>query len=94
MAGEGRARPSLKIDFLFDDHRLEREERAILRLDRNLNPVDVRAAVCLHSREVREEMRLVDQGLVNLEEMRVTMNQKDMAGKVGRLSASAARNAV
>src|SRR5437870_2841643 len=68
-----------------DDHRLEGEVVAGLGIGRALHPVDVGAAEGLQPGEVRDQVGLVDERLVELEEVRVAVDQHDLAAEGLRL---------
>src|SRR5438477_9404765 len=68
-----------------DDHRLEREVIAGLGVGRDLHPVDVGAAERLQPGEVRDQVGPVDERLVELEEVRVAVDEHDLPGERLRL---------
>src|SRR6476646_7535869 len=67
------SRPSVVVGG--DDHRLEGEVVAGAGVGGHLDPVDVGAAEGLQPGEVGDQVGLVDQRLVELEEVRVTVDE-------------------
>lgn len=67
------------------DHRLDDEQAACTRMDGDLDPMHVRAAESLEPREVRQQIRLIDERLVVLEKVRVAVNQHDLPVEAPRL---------
>src|SRR5690348_10426379 len=63
------------------DHRMDGEDRALPGVDGYPHPMDVRAAEGLEPGEVRQQLVLADQRLVELEEVRVAVHEKDLAGE-------------